>query len=89
MGKFFTQWRILGLLTLALACMLARGWLEALGLRDMGVTDDMGARNQSLDQHEYEMIVIPLTLTSAFLLLTNLRKSNQKKISEPISTEGS
>jgi len=36
----------------------------------------------------YWSIVIPLTLLSAYLLLTKLRKSKQKEITEPIATEG-
>ena len=36
----------------------------------------------------YWSIIFPLTLLSAILLLSNPRKSTQKKISEPVADEG-
>jgi len=36
----------------------------------------------------YWLLVIPLTLVSAYLLLSKPRKSTSKKITEPITTEG-
>lgn len=59
MREFFTQWRILGLWTLALSCMLTRDWLICIALgRDR------------LVGYAHEAIIIPVTLFSAWLLLS-------------------
>ena len=63
-----------------------RTWQLNRELFDVGQTAD-------LHLHRYVLIpdwsiTIPLTLISFWLLTTKPRKSNQKKITEPISVEG-
>jgi len=52
------------------------------------ITDDILYRVFHCNPVPYGSIVIPLTLLSAFLLLSKPRKSTQKKITEPVSVEG-
>jgi hypothetical protein len=76
MGEIFTQRRILGLLTLALACLITGGWLRTIANRRIPEF----ARWREPYTYDYEVTCIPLTLASAYLLIIKPRKRKQKKL---------
>jgi hypothetical protein len=81
MGEIFTQRRILGLLTLALACLITGGWLRTIANRRIPEF----ARWREPYTYDYEVTCIPLTLAAAYLLIIKPRKRKQKKLVESTS----
>lgn len=84
MGEIFTQRRILGLLTLALACLVTGGWLRTIANRRIPEF----AKWREPYTYDYEVTCVPLTLASAYLLIIRPRKRKQKKLVESTSDNG-
>lgn len=78
MYQLFTQRRILGMLTLGLACMCMQGWLKSIYNAEMGINTQSGGR------YAREVITITLSLIAAFLLLVKPRQRSHKKLVELI-----
>jgi|GEM_PF-5885337 len=70
MREFFTQRRMLGMWTITLTFMLLRGWLVTI------------TETKSNGLFSHAVLVIPLTLISAYLLLSKPRQRRQKKLIE-------
>ena len=79
MGDFFTQWRILGMLLLALACIYAMGWVKTVTYTEM-TGKSYGHPNV------HEVTIIPLILVSTYLILGKPRKRMQRKLVESVPT---
>ena len=81
MGDFFKSWRRkIGCVALMMAAVFMMGWVRSLSDTDVFVAPI----GKSRIVVPYWMAVIPLTLLSAWLLLSKPNKSTQMKIIEPI-----
>lgn len=77
MSEIFTQRRILGLLILALACMLTIGWIKTLASATIDNKPPEPTRIWG-----YRILLTPLVLASAFLLIVNRKKPTHRKLIE-------
>jgi hypothetical protein len=101
MGSYFKPWRRkIGVVTLMLACVLAANWIcsafaeRCLNLFGIGLyftpeaTEVVTVNSMcivGIFVVSHWLIVIPLTLLSAWLLLSKPRRPKMKSADEPVS----